>query len=224
MAKNKKNKLDPDGGDRKFVMLIYEDSETYDWHEVLARVMEYSDQWAYIRHDKDIDSVQRDGVEVQEIKKPHYHVCMRFKTPRIRQTVANNLGIEKNYIQRAVKGWKAVNRYLIHLDDDDKYQYPWYDVCTNFSFYELVDKKETEVGKVNELIDFILRENCTSVVQLGNYAREHDLWDAYRRNYTILKDYMWELSQVEKKKQQIEYEKQMRLALQDKRLRKDNLL
>lgn len=223
MAKKGKA-YDHDGQDRKFVMMLYEDSETYDISEVLLRVTEYADHWSYLRHDKDVESVLVDGEEVQQIKKPHYHVCMRFPTPRIRKTIANNLGIEKNYIQRAEKGWRIVNRYLIHLDDDDKYQYPYYDVATNFDYLELVDKKKTEVGKVNELIDFIIHEKCYSVVQLGNFAREHDLWDAYRRNYTILKDYIFELKNEERRQKQLEEENRLRKKYQEKMLQRKDLL
>lgn len=164
----KKNVFDHDAQDRKFVMLIYEDSETYVWHEVLQRVTEYADQWSYIRHDRDVESVLEDGQEKQKKVKPHYHVCMRFKNPRIRSVVANNLGIEKNYIDRA-KNWKSANQYLIHMNDDDKFQYPWFDVSSNFDFSDLIDRKESETEKVTQLMDFIIREECTSVVKLGNF-------------------------------------------------------
>ena len=221
MAKGKK--LDPDGQDRKFVMMLYEDSETYDLEQVILRVTEYADEWSYIRHDKDVESVLKDGVEVEEKIKPHYHVCMRFPTPRIRSTVANNLGIAKNYIQRAENGWRAVNRYLIHLDHDDRYQYPYYDVASNFDYLEVADKKRTETDKVNSLIDFVVREKCYSVVKLGNFARENDLWDAYRRNYIIMKDIMFELKDETRRKEQYEEEKRLREKFQRKMLiRKGN--
>ena len=168
MAGKKKEAYDHDAQDRKFIMIVYEDSEIYSWSDVLLRVGEYADQWSYIKHDRDYESVFEDGVEKQKLKKPHWHVCMRFKTPRIRSVVANNLGIEKNYIDRA-KNWKAANRYLIHLDDDDKFQYPWFDVSTNFDYYELIDRKETEVEKITQLMNFVVDTKCTSVTKLSNF-------------------------------------------------------
>lgn len=183
-------KLDQDAQDRKFLAILYPDAQDYNCDEVLSNIIRYADEWSYILHDSDVESViNEQGEETQKKKKPHYHVCFRFPTPRIRKTVSNNIGIEKNYIRRC-KNWRGANRYLIHEDDDDKFPYHVAEVESNFEYGKLIGKKETELSKVNELIEYILKTNCYRTKDLADYARNNDLWDAFRRNYSILRDYM----------------------------------
>lgn len=206
----KKSKINHDGGDRKFLAVLYPDSEVYDCDEVLSNIMRYATEWAYIMHDRDIECIKdENGQDKQVPVKPHYHVTMRFETPRIRQTIANNIGIEKNYIERCIT-WKGANRYLIHADDDDKFQYLHLEVETNFEYAKLIGKKDTELGKVNELINYIKQEKCYTTIQLADFAREHDLWDAFRRNYVILRDYMSDYKIYMETKQKTEEEMKKR--------------
>lgn len=183
-----KKQFNHDDGDRKFMILLYPDSESYVCDEVLSKIIEYAEEWSYILHDKDIDSEEN-------TKRAHYHVCVKWKNPRTRGTIANQIGIEKNYIER-LKNWRVGNRYLLHMDDQDKYQYGLYYVESNFDFCNLVNAKESESIKVRELI-FYIRTECKSMVDLADYALENNLWSEYRRNYTILKDYYYETKQKE---------------------------
>ena len=52
--------------DRKWELVLYPDSDSYDVSSVLADLAGVFDQWAYILHDSDVDA---DG----NLKKPHYH-------------------------------------------------------------------------------------------------------------------------------------------------------
>ena len=189
MAKNKK--LDHDKPDRKFMIELYTVTESYVFEEVLAALCEYFDEWAYIIHDKDIDE---DG----EIKKEHLHFCGQCKTPRIRKSISKITGVPENFIERA-KTWKGANRYLLHLDHPDKYQYGLYYVESNFDYCDLVNAKESETVKMRELIYYI-RTECKTMVDLADYALENGIWDAFRRNYTILKDYFYEVKAKETEK------------------------
>lgn len=197
-------KLDHDAQDRKFVAILYPDAQDYNCDEVLTNIIRYSDEWSYILHDKDVESsTNEQGEEVQVKKKEHYHVCFRFPTPRIRKTVSNNIGLEKNYIMRC-KNWRAANCYLIHDFDDDKFQYQPLEVESNFEYGKLIGKKETELSKVNELIEFIIKTNCYRMKDLADYARNNDLWDALRRNHPILREYMIDLKLENQTKQETE--------------------
>ena len=71
-----------------------------------------------ITHDKD------EGVE------PHTHFVLDYKTPRQISTVANIFEVESNFIE-VVRNKKGMLRYLIHLDDKDKYQYKPEQVISN---------------------------------------------------------------------------------------------
>lgn len=184
-----KKKLDHDKPDRKWFIELYTETESYSYDEVITNLCEYFDEWAYIIHDKDIN-------EKGEIKKVHVHFCGLTKTPRIRKNISTVTGVPETFIERAGT-WKGVNRYLLHLDNPDKYQYGLYYVESNFDYCNLVNAKESESIKVKELI-FYIRTECKGLVDLADYAVENNLWDAYRRNYSILKDYYFEINKERK--------------------------
>lgn len=71
-----------------------------------------------INHDKDIDT------------EAHTHFVIDYATPRSITTVANVFGVEPNFIE-VVRNKKGMLRYLIHLDDKDKFQYDPDEVISN---------------------------------------------------------------------------------------------
>lgn len=77
-----------------------------------------------ITHDKDIDEATGELVE------PHTHIYLEYETPRKLSTIANLFGVAENFIE-AVKNKKGFIRYLTHLDDADKHQYPPFEVVGN---------------------------------------------------------------------------------------------
>lgn len=100
--------------DRKFCAVLYPDDPA---HALAFEKIKESFDCAYILHD--CDCVEDTG----ELKKPHYHVVFTFPNPRYLSSVAVDLGIPENYIERCIK-LNASLRYLIHADNPDKYQYP----------------------------------------------------------------------------------------------------
>lgn len=76
-----------------------------------------------ITHDKDID-------ENGELVEPHTHIYLEYETPRKLSTIANLFGVADNFIE-AVKNKKGFIRYLTHLDDPEKHQYPPFEVVGN---------------------------------------------------------------------------------------------
>lgn len=186
----KKKKIDHDKPDRKFMIMLYEDSESYVFDEVITKIQEYAPEWAYILHDRDVD-------ENDELKKPHYHVCIRFPTARTRKTVANVIGIEPNYIERWDSFRKAC-RYLMHADDEDKTPYGMYYVESNFDFVKLTNVQESESVKVKEILCFIWTDECKSMIDIADFAMDNNLWSEYRRSYLVIKDYFKEVQNKKK--------------------------
>jgi len=94
------------------------------------------------------------------------------------------LEIESNYIQECRNFEKALD-YLIHFNDDTKYQYPIDEVHGNLKLkLEKIirndDKDENE--KSFELITYI--ENFKGFLSIKNFARycsEIGMWDVFRR-------------------------------------------
>ena len=132
---------------RVYCLLLYPDCEA---HMKALAIIERSYEYALILHD-------RDKLENGEMKKPHYHVVMRFTQARYASAICKELGIEENYIEKA-KSFPNALLYLIHFNDSDKEQY---DIALvkgtlqNRLKQEVSKIDKTEGEKVLELIDFI---------------------------------------------------------------------
>lgn len=102
-------------------------------------------------HDKDLDD---NGA----LKKPHYHIILRFRENRWRSALANELGIAENYLQKTGR-FSASAQYLLHAGCEDKHLYdrseligPLADTVCN-----LLDRKD-ENARVVAMLDLL--ETC----------------------------------------------------------------
>lgn len=85
--------------------------------------------YAIVLHDKDFNA---DG----EIKRPHYHIVFEMSSPKGDQIIAKDIArvllVNMNIISYACAlNFCGAIRYLTHLDNVDKYQYPKSDVITS---------------------------------------------------------------------------------------------
>lgn len=91
----------------------------YEEHIDSVRVALDTFDYDYVlcRHDHDLD---KDG----NSKQPHYHMVVIFPTPQFQFTLAKRLGLENRFVKppKSDKPNGAV-RYLLHLDNPEKYQY-----------------------------------------------------------------------------------------------------
>lgn len=120
-----KKKADRPRQDYKYEVILYPDSESYDFSEVVEKLQAYFDMWAWILHDKDVSS------STGEPKKTHAHFVGRCQTPVPLQTIANASGVPGNDIQ-FVRSFRGAMRYLIHADSPEKYPYEVAGVVSNF--------------------------------------------------------------------------------------------
>lgn len=107
------------------------------------------EKYAYIKHDKDIDE---NGV----MKKPHFHIVLKLKTPVPLVQVAVWFGIATQYVE-IPKGQNAFIQcvqYLTHESASqqakNKHRYDDSEVKANFDFRQLID--EYEEKKLNSSI------------------------------------------------------------------------
>lgn len=119
--------------DKKWELILYPDSSSYDCSEVLASLVGLFDQWAYILHDSDVDA---DG----NPKKPHYHFYGKCSDKLTSSGIAYRVHVPESAC-RVVSKWKSAVRYTVHADNPEKYQYNVSDICSNFPlagfFYRL---------------------------------------------------------------------------------------
>lgn len=104
--------------DRKFVMVLYPEDPTH--AAAIEKLKSGGYNFAAILHDKDT-------LESGELKKPHWHVVVRFKNAVWNTAIAKELGITPNYPE-ACKDVDASLLYLVHFGNEDKYQYEFEEV------------------------------------------------------------------------------------------------
>lgn len=121
---NKKKERNPTSEPRQsrtFTFELYPEWSFF--NNIVSHIVK--EKYAMILHDKDTND---DGT----IKKPHVHVVVRYGGKRLVTSVKNEYakyGMEKRFVDTCNE--RAMLRYLIHLDDPDKYQYNKSEVDTN---------------------------------------------------------------------------------------------
>lgn len=161
--------------DRKFELVLYPDSQSYDIDSVLFSALSYFSSWAYCLHDSDTND---DGSP----KKEHIHFVGKLDDVRSPDVVCRDLSIPLNSISN-IKNWKAACRYLVHLDHPTKYQYSFDDVISSFpilSFFSLSDDEQAR-----RIIDFISSTGCNRVSDLTAWALDNGCYPGLRRGFAI---------------------------------------
>lgn len=105
--------------DRKFVAVLYPEDDTH--VAAIETLMSGGYNFAAILHDSD---VYEDGENKGELKKPHWHIVLRFKNAVWNTAIAKELGITPNYLE-ACKDVDASLLYLVHYANPEKHQYEY---------------------------------------------------------------------------------------------------
>lgn len=98
--------------------------------EIVRRVSEVttvSEAYA-IKHDKDTSVVFNNELQetTTELAKSHIHALLKFKKGATLSTLAEKIGLAKQYLEKSKSGrygYDNLLAYLIHAKDKDKYQY-----------------------------------------------------------------------------------------------------
>ena len=100
-------------------------------------------EYAFIVHDKD---TKDDGT----LKRPHVHIMMRFNNPTPIKTVCNWFGVTENYFEtigdKNGSSWETAVNYLIHGNDETKFQYAHEEVTSNFNYTAFIDKYKSSIN------------------------------------------------------------------------------
>lgn len=160
---------------RIFSGVLYPDSQSYDCEYVLSEISLRFKEWAYILHDKDKD-------DEGNFKKPHYHWVGKGD-PRTLSAVSRFLGIAEHDIEIG-KSFPLLIQYLIHQNDQSKYQYEPCEVSSNISDIIKYFRKQSEGSIVSDLC--VYKQNC-SWYRLIKIAVANNCYDVLRRNIGIIK-------------------------------------
>ncbi len=107
---------------RLYAAVLYPEDDTH--VECMEKLQTNGYNFAAILHDKD---VYEDGEHKGELKKPHWHIVLRFKNAVWNTAVAKELGITPNYLE-ACKDQDASLLYLVHYGREEKAQYDYEEV------------------------------------------------------------------------------------------------
>lgn len=166
-----------------FMLVLYPD----DFNHIIAMDILKRDgyQFSAILHDKDVD---KEG----NLKKEHYHYVVCFPRQKDLSALSNELGIKANYIE-PVRNRQYAERYHIHADDPDQFQYD--PTCI---FGPLADRVrahvasgETEEDKVKSLLILLdsMPVPCT-YRQFLVACCDANLYSVFRRMGAVLRHLM----------------------------------
>lgn len=178
---------------RNWAFVLYPESAPEDWREQLQSMLVPG----YISP-LHADDVNADG----EAKKAHHHVLLLFagkKSFEQVQEITDQLNAPR---PEPCKDIRAYARYLCHLDNPEKAQYPPSDVINlgGADYMERIKSAADTDTALNEMMDWCLEQGCTSFFALTNYARRNrsDWFRVLNSQRTVflvawLKSYQWEI-------------------------------
>ena len=152
---------------KTWVFIGYPESMPEDWKTKLQDMM--IDIAVSPLHDKDVNP---DG----EMKKPHYHIVLRYSSNKSYSQVCKDIEYFNGSIPQKIKSMKGQLRYLVHADNADKFQYQQSDILViggwDISQYFTL----TQVDRHNyiaEMMDFVDDNGIMEFNGLLRYARKH---------------------------------------------------
>lgn len=169
---------------RNFNLVLYPDDET---HVKAISYIQKNFDYAMILHDKDYDE------KTGELKKPHYHIVIRFNNAKWNTALAEDLNITSNYIEES-RNIKRSLQYLIHYNDENKHQYDLSEVqgtLTKLLIETIQNGNKTESEKIIEILQWIEeKEDFVDVAYLIRWCAEVGYWDVLRRGFNPICKYL----------------------------------
>ena len=158
---------------RNYCLILYNEGEDLKVKEKIIKNYDY----AYCLHDKDIIP------ETGELKKAHHHFILKFNNTRSISAVSDELGLPSNHLEYC-RNLKGAVRYLIHMDDPDKYQYPAEDIKSSFVVSNHISSSLPEDVQAQAICDYILSAP-TDIKQLTCWCLANGYYSAFRRGIAI---------------------------------------
>lgn len=171
---------------RHFMLLLYKDTTSYKYDDVLQDMKGSFKNYAYIEHKPEDDE-----------KKKHTHVILSFDNARTISSLSKRVGIPHYHIKN-IKSLRQACRYLTHRDDEDKIQYDLTDcvVSRSFSrkFYGAYDDLQSEEDIIDDIYNFIdsicFDSYHEAIKQLIVFVNKCDYDTIYKRYRLEFIDYL----------------------------------
>lgn len=190
---------------RSWQSILYEDSAPPDWRDRISE--RHVEVFVSPLHDKDVTAAG-------EPKKPHYHIIVMYANSKATWQAdeffeyigaLHGFASDGKTAFESVDNLRGASRYLVHMDDYNKYRYPDDSVtCFGGADYLGVCELPSDDDEiVSDIVDWVNKYKCTSYRALITYARdEQRRWFRFlnhkgaRHIYQILKSAQWELEKA----------------------------
>lgn len=175
---------------RHFMILLYPEWGNY--QDILQDIKGSFKKYAYIKH-----------IPEEEEKKEHVHLVLSLDNPRSEISLSKRLDIDKRFVKH-IKSLRGSCRYLIHIDNEDKYQYNLDQVIVSHSFKSIYFKSFDDLLSDEEILaniyGFIDDNNFLSSIQLEieltKYVCSNAFERVFKRYYNTIVKYISYVSKV----------------------------
>ena len=166
---------------RNWTIIVYPDSAPDDWRDLLDK---YHIPWIESPlHDKDTNP---DGT----VKKAHWHVLLLFDGNKSYQQVKDITAKLNTVNPQRVESARGMVRYMVHLDNPEKYQYDVKDIKAHGGADIDTLMKPTATNRLQtlkEIITYIHDNQVTNFMDLLMYAiKNNDDWFNIMADYNTL--------------------------------------
>lgn len=158
---------------RGFAFVLYPESAPENWRQYLDDL-----------HIKWIESPlhEFDVNETGEVKKPHWHIVLSFDDVKSQVQVKKLIEPLNGTIPIILNSVKGMVRYMAHLDNPEKYQYP-VDQIIGHGGADVSDLLRVSASArysiLRKICAWIADNDITEFFQLVDYAAEHQPEDWY---------------------------------------------
>lgn len=174
---------------RNFMILLYPEWKNFE--NILGDIKGSFKNYAYIKH-----------IPESEEKKEHIHLVLNLDNPRSEKSLAKRLEIDSRFVQR-VKSLRGSCRYLVHADNEDKYQYNLDQVIVSKSFKSTFFKSFDDLLSDEDILDniytFVETYKDSSPIdleiQLTRYVCSNGWERVFKRYYNTITKYIGYISQ-----------------------------
>lgn len=166
---------------RVFNLLLYP-NEDKSHQKALQYIEQHFNSYAYICHDRDKDNQG-------ELKKSHTHIVLQFNNAKWKNSLAEELNITSNYIEKSRSLEKSL-LYLIHFNDSDKEEYFLKEVkgpLTSKLDLLLLKKNSSEEDIIISLLDYIKSQDYLTITEFVTFTCSCGLYSYYRRSQSTFK-------------------------------------
>ena len=152
---------------RNYATVLYPESAKENWKTILQDL--HIKALVSPLHDKDVND---DG----ELKKPHYHIMYVFDGKKSERQVREineligSVGLER------VISLKGYARYLCHLDDRDKIQYPVSEVeaLGGISYEETIKETSDKYRIAKEILNYCKENEIIAYCDIVDFAMDNN--------------------------------------------------